>query len=490
MRTSTKLALPIAAAILITACNPTEFDSLRGGASVVSFAPGGNESRAGHGNVIATYAVDLGAAGAPRPVSRFAASGGADSAFYVYPAFDASGDAMGRLRPAFGDSLFQGCTGEERACGAGRSASLAAFPAWLSIEPGIGMQRGCVAAPSTALGFLAIRCETRSGVAEGLMAAGGVQFGASAVGLPAGTTMGVALFGAPADCGMRGGLYVLPMGSSPMPIGLDALALSASTRLGTSIAAFGLASDQVLVAMSGAPEPASGAVVDGTRTVAFFVLSDNGMGGIDVSPHGCMRDEAVGFGHALAIGDLDDDGMPEIAVGRGIRDEPNEAAGPVEIYSFASLSAGQTCIDAEPTPTTTLECPDSADMPCAGAQFGSALAIGDVNADGVGDLVVGAPRGTVNGLAEVGTVHVFAGESGSLGDLDAVHATLTHSAIESSMHIGSALGLVDAGDRMEIVAGAPGTNAQEALVFLCSGLPGDRPEDFVSTGAIRGCVPR
>ena len=54
----------------------------------------------------------------------------------------------------------------------------------------------------------------------------------------------------------------------------------------------------------------------------------------------------------------------------------------------------------------------------AGDLFGSALTVGDFNADGFRDLAVGSPGQTVGGSANAGAVNVIYGHAGSLNALN------------------------------------------------------------------------
>ena len=79
------------------------------------------------------------------------------------------------------------------------------------------------------------------------------------------------------------------------------------------------------------------------------------------------------FGHCVAAGDVDGDGFDEILVGEPNHDEPGAFdCGAVHLFDGGVLSL--TLID---------------DAPATGEKLGTSVAIGDVDGDGLGDLLTG-----------------------------------------------------------------------------------------------------
>jgi FKBP-type peptidyl-prolyl cis-trans isomerase len=107
------------------------------------------------------------------------------------------------------------------------------------------------------------------------------------------------------------------------------------------------------------------------------------------------------FGAALAVGDFNDDHHLDLAVG-----VPNEA-----IVSTANAGAVNIIFGAQ----GGLNAKNNQIFygvnggAAAGDLFGSALAVGDFNADGFRDLAIGSPGRTSSGLAGAGVVNVLYG---------------------------------------------------------------------------------
>lgn len=89
---------------------------------------------------------------------------------------------------------------------------------------------------------------------------------------------------------------------------------------------------------------------------------------------------ASAFGYALAAGDLNGDGTADLAVSayQAVVDNRQRAGRVYVFYGGSAIGPNANLIVDPPNPE-------------AGAEFGAALAIGDLNRDGKPDLIVGAP---------------------------------------------------------------------------------------------------
>jgi hypothetical protein len=191
--------------------------------------------------------------------------------------------------------------------------------------------------------------------------------------------------------------------------------------------------------------------------------------------------ERVGFGTRLWSGDVDDDGLTDLVVGTdpGIQDRAEDVV-IVLGSSIESLLPAAIPPPVHPTvvPQSVPEdvvvgCVDfdERDVSCGQpSRFGSSVAVGDLDADGDSELVVGAPGAKVGTRNSAGAVYVFD------PDAPAVPLAVLRDAMpEGGAHLGESVGVAHVTDRDEVVAGAPGTS--ELFVFFCSGVGDDNPND-------------
>ncbi|MEM1182295.1 MAG: FG-GAP repeat protein [Acidobacteriota bacterium] len=178
------------------------------------------------------------------------------------------------------------------------------------------------------------------------------------------------------------------------------------------------------------------------------------------------------FGSVLAAGDFDADGCDDLAVGV-----------PREEISGLSTAGAVNVIYGSPSGLTgdddlfvTQFSGDLATSAEAGDFFGGALAVGDLNADGIDDLAVGSPGEDVGATEDAGMVHVM---YGSMSGLQVTGTTALRRGVELTgpaqvdEELGAALAIGDfvgfSGD--ELAIGMPrsdvsGQDQAGAVVFV------------------------
>jgi hypothetical protein len=162
------------------------------------------------------------------------------------------------------------------------------------------------------------------------------------------------------------------------------------------------------------------------------------------------------FGASVAgVGDINGDGVPDILVGiphhqylvpQGTKIHIVDNGGRAQVFSGATGALLFTFDD-----TTGQD----------NSRFGTAVAgIGDVNGDGVPDMLIGVPRRDVGGVVHTGTVLVYSGKDGSL------IRTLANPSPQTLGRFGESVanaGDVDGDNVNDVLVGAPGQN--QAFVF-------------------------
>ena len=438
--------MPILAALVSSACVPTDFEDRRAEAQTVTLVPPDDYPAANFGEVVVGYGGTL----SGMTATRIAGSAGSTSPFSVFPLL--IGDEV-RLDTA----VMDGCDAETP-CDRGSSASLVGVPSY-------GGRAMCLMTASPETGQLKIRCEDDSTRFETIPGPGGESFGESAAALLSPHAWGVAIWGASVASGGNGAVYRL--GNMGPPSRLDlAEGMGIGRDLGRAVAIGAVDADTVLVAAS-----ATGRVILATSDIAPDLS-------ITTRSRGCVDGSGSGFGQVLAIGDFDLDGAPDVAIASGSGAGRSDL---IQILAGSSMPAEGSCEGAW-IPAITLECPSVAaaeGIDCV--DFGAALAAGDVNADGIDDLIVGAPGADVDGVGGAGAVFVFAGDR-VIADVGRDVAALRHSRPETGAGLGRAVAAVpgqtsEGTTRYEVAAGAPG--ASRIYVFLCSpGLSADEPSSL------------
>jgi hypothetical protein len=196
-----------------------------------------------------------------------------------------------------------------------------------------------------------------------------------------------------------------------------------------------------------------------TAQVRVFVLGGDG-------PH-------LQLGAAVAsAGDLDLDGVPDFLVGSDSSD--TVLGGRVELVSGRTGQVLRTLVSAVPRDA-----------------FGAAvLGTGDLDSDGVSDLVVGSPREVCHDAIHLGAVRAYSGRDGSLLWLARCPATFEGTGFGAAL---ADLGDVD-GDGVDDVVVGPCTDAtgggpQVASVRVLSGRDGSVVRVIRCASSLGGNIP-
>ncbi|WP_434111253.1 FG-GAP-like repeat-containing protein [Methylocaldum sp. GT1TLB] len=176
------------------------------------------------------------------------------------------------------------------------------------------------------------------------------------------------------------------------------------------------------------------------------------------------------FGSAVAgVGDVNRDGKSDLLVGA-----PGGVTCCDVIHGHVFVLSG-----ADGSLLHTLDDP----TPQGDARFGFAVAgAGDVNRDGISDLLVGAPFQDVGSHADQGQAYIFSGADGTL-----LH-TLDNPTPQDDAYFGNAVasaGDVNGDGKSDFLVGAPGQNvagnSQQGQAFVFSGADGTLLHTFDHT---------
>jgi|GEM_PF-2753413 len=466
------------------ACAWSKFDDLEQEATIRTYDAPESYRREGYGSVLASY---HGKAGA-RTVSRLLASAGPDSPIVVENIWTDDG---------FGKSNNIRCK-KDKDCAKAQGVATALIPFETWARGTMQEHSGCIYAPGIPNAY--IFCETnpgssptfKLGLPEDLKA---TTFHFSGAALPPAHPLGLVLVGVYTTSNRTGEaalgkLYYQPDLVKLAPPLREVLLLDPTTDprapfsaapdaadLGYAVVSQQNAAGEVVFAVS---QPSKNRVIVGTYSDAIevpaTVVDVHEQLNARIRTRACITSEdpaLKGVGKQLTMGDIDHDGNPELFVGIDPLDGSNGDLQRVWMYPGTGLPAfdeGSRVCPLWGEKPVQVGCIDGIrGVDCEGTAFGASLAVGDVNGDGFGDLLVGAPEATLQGEKEAGVAWLIPGGASGLDFEDMTN--LYASNFKAKGKAGTAVAFVHTRDRDEPVVGAPGMDAVH--MFMCTELETD-----------------
>src|SRR5262245_3983459 len=239
---------------------------------------------------------------------------------------------------------------------------------------------------------------------------------------------------------------------------------STGTDFGAQVTSGDLHADQIADLVVSAPIDDVAGADAGAVFVFHGPLAGSPSARMASTASAIFRGAAAGdhFGASVCVRDVTGDGARDLLVGAPLSDAGFSDGGAVYVFRGGAGFTGRTTAQA------------TARLVAAGSQllFGSALGSGDVNGDGVADVVVGAPeQGTTGGNS--GGAYVFRGGA-SLASAPASSAQVQITGTSSGDKLGTSVGVADFdGDGTEdVFLGAPeakNTGVQGGSVYCFRG---------------------
>lgn len=207
---------------------------------------------------------------------------------------------------------------------------------------------------------------------------------------------------------------------------------------------------ELLIGATGANEGAGGAFLFRSGGVISSDDDDRGTYEAELRLSGMAADDQAGVRVAM-LPDADGDGLLEVVVGASLAGADDGGAAYVLWSSGAAAGDGDLALSEADLVLEGAEEKDRAGVALAG--------LADVDGDGLGDLAVGAPKGSPDGV-EVGAVYLAlgGGSSGSLADADVLVVGVADGDLAGTAVADA--GDVDGDGVTDLIVGAPGATGE------------------------------